>query len=179
MSLTPAEEATLDMFTGHPDLTILWSAEQWDLIAEWFSANPEPTLKGIISFLSVLDRAKFFSYINFQDWYSQFNFKLHTGGGVPALGFSVEQIKGVSLQLLTQLLDYGLIEHSIQSLITEMFARKIDLAMYYFLVCLGCDEVLEQKTLFFIGIELGGVPRWQSAGFSRAITAEDCQSAFL
>jgi hypothetical protein len=176
--MTEQDAAILSSFVGHPALTILWSSESWDLIVDWFNEVPDPKLSEIIGYLSLLDRAKFFSYVNFQDWYSQFNLNLHNGGGVPVMGFSVDEVKLFSSRLLTDLLGYGLIEHSMQSLITEMFSRKTQSTAFYFLVCLGCDEILEQKTLSLLGIELGGVERWKSAGLSAPITPEDCESVF-
>jgi hypothetical protein len=178
MALTANDLAIMEGYSNHPVILSLTSEVNWDAIRDWYIEVPSITLPEAIGTLSILDRGKFFAHVDFQKWYSDFCLKLHAGGGIPILGYSLEQIKEVSKLLLITLLDFRMTRHSMQELVTEMFSRKTNDALFYLLLCLGCDEIIEQQTLSILWIELVDAPRWQAIGLSAEPTSTDCLNVY-
>lgn len=178
MALTAQDMYIMETFTNHPVIADLTAGADWGSISDWYATNPKATLDTTIMLLSIIDRAKFFECVDFHKWYSDFNYKLQAGGGKSVLGYTLEQIKGISTLLLVDLVNYNLTEHSMPMLVTDMFKRETTQTLNHFMICLGCDEILEEETLSRIGIELSGYPRWVSIGLSESPTYSDCLDVY-
>jgi hypothetical protein len=176
--ITSNDIAVMESLASHPTLSQFISAQDWTAVAMWYESVPSPTLDAIISYMSPLDRHKYFQYVDFQVWYSQFNLKLHQGTALEVMGYNLAQISQFSTLLLIELISYSLTSQSMQDLVTYMFRRKVFTALYYFLVCLGSDGVFEPTTLQLYAIELSPTPRWQTLGLSEAPTYSECLDVY-
>lgn len=179
MPLTEFELTTLaNHGKNHPSLQKWIFYQNWESIANWYDQKSNATVKELVSFLSLQDRVKLFQYINFQDWYSQFCQKLIDNDINFVFGYSLEQIKQASSDLLIDLIEYKLLSFSLQNLLVECFRRNLTSTIIILIICLGANRVFENYTLFLFQIELANYKRWQALQLSLAPTILECETVF-
>lgn len=162
---------------NHPALQTWITQENWEVIASWYDQNSQASIKELVSYLSLQDRVNFFSYINFQDWYSQFCQKLIEEDVELVFGYNLNQLKEISSQLLVDLIEYRLLSFTLQNLVTECFRRELFETVILLVVCLGSNRVFEPYTMLLYQVEFANYKRWQALNLALAPTAEDCENA--
>jgi hypothetical protein len=148
-------------------------------IANWYSQEGVVDMKVLVEYLTLEDRVEFFSYTNFKDWYRDICGDIIRGEVELSLGYNLEQLKYISTDLLSDLIEFKLLSQSFQDIPIECFRRGLVGTLEKFLILLGAKRIFSVATILRYKVELAGAPRWVGLGLSAAPTVEECEQAFL
>jgi hypothetical protein len=177
--IPPMEPAELQHLKNyiyqHPVLFSAFQTEDLEKIYSWLIETPSPTIVSIFEITSPMDRYSFFKSQHFPTWYSLFNQGITETTCDTSL-FSYEQLTQFSTTIISDLLIFKLLEHSIMQIIMEYWTRDGIEQLKTLLYCLQASKVIETKTLLCLATEFIGLPRWQSISLSREPRREDLQA---
>jgi hypothetical protein len=167
----------------HPTLKDYIANKDWDYIATWYSSVPESGLNNLSSWMSLQDRANFYSLGLVREWYSDFCLQLINNTNLnPVLVFDQEVIIDSAKDLIGELNEYGLVAMNLTEAVQNLLRRyslgatNVVYTLQKLLICLVSSRVFSEHTGLIYFVDLQPMPRWITLGLEDAPTAQECQA---